>query len=552
VVAVQVMMLALLPVVLYLLGASLHSRLAGLLAGVFFIFQEHNAITLSGVINVSHSKLLMSDVPAALILCLFSLLVAVWVRRGGRGAIVALLAGGALGAALLVRPQALVLLPAVALVMIVSQIRTPRMWMKGCALLAAGMLLCVLPWVWRNWQIYGGFVFDEPSSAQIGMVAQRYTVSLTEGELSPAVSGETGEEYSSRMTGHILSFLVSHPQEVLRFSAAHFMHNMVNLATVMPLAPDTIDAETYVRQQRYWLDPSENPGTRPPFEDKFCLLLSLLLLGIGVGSAAGQAGLGRWAGLTPFVVYLAYNLSNALARNSGWRFMLPGDWAGWLYLGVGVSQVLVWGALIFSPGDADLPWLVQTISGSAPGRVREGGALKPVRVALPVAVTAGLIVLFGAAIPISEALIPRRYAHLTAQEALAAMRRLELPPQQRAELDVLDRLVDDGKAVVVWGRALYPRFYRSGRGITAGSPSPLTAPLAYNRLTFRLVGEQRVDVVLPLEKPPADFPNAADAFAVGCLADNYLSAFQVVVLNSRQPSKPHVYEQDLAGKVLCP
>ena len=66
IVAWQVMVLALFPAVIFALGQRLGGRLAGLAAAGFIIFREANAIRLESLVNFSHAKLLMADLPAAL------------------------------------------------------------------------------------------------------------------------------------------------------------------------------------------------------------------------------------------------------------------------------------------------------------------------------------------------------------------------------------------------------------------------------------------------------------------------------------------------------
>src|SRR5690606_15209241 len=81
----QVLVLALLPAVLYLLAARLHSRFAGLLLAGLVIVREVNSIALGGIINLSHAKLLMADLPAALALAAACLAAVAWLRRGPGG-----------------------------------------------------------------------------------------------------------------------------------------------------------------------------------------------------------------------------------------------------------------------------------------------------------------------------------------------------------------------------------------------------------------------------------------------------------------------------------
>ena len=101
----QLAVFSLLPVLIYILGNSLHSRAAGLLAAVLIILRERNALLMGGVITGINSKLLMSEIPTMMGIVLFLILFIQWLKRPDQRTIVALLSGGALGATMLVRQE---------------------------------------------------------------------------------------------------------------------------------------------------------------------------------------------------------------------------------------------------------------------------------------------------------------------------------------------------------------------------------------------------------------------------------------------------------------
>ena len=543
----QIAVLALFPVLAYLLGKRLHSRLAGVMVAALLSFQEHNSIALSGVIDVSHSKLLMSDMPTTLGVILFTLIIVTWLRSPERYLLLPLLAGGALGALMLIRPQSLLLALAFGVAAMIIQWRHPVVWLRGVLFLIVGVCLCVLPWLARNWQITGTLVFDEPSSAQIGMVATRYSLDPAE-SIADALPGENGGDYSRRMANQILTFTLEHPGEVIRFTSAHFMHNLANLAATLPSYLDSIDLEAYVSQQSFWFPQGENPA----HVNDVAVLLNLALIAVGIGSALGLRKEGvsptriGLIGIVPILIYLAYNLSNALARNSGWRFLFPGDWVGIFFFGIGLSQPVVWLFLLCSHEKPTIPFMLQRDESVIPIRRIQQGKTIWAGVALCVGILA-----FGSLLPLSERLAKPVYTNLTKEEMISLLGQRGLDTQRPDDFKVIQQLLSDSSAVGIIGRALYPRFYKAGQGIEEGSRTVLTQERDYNRIGFSVIGEQEVAVLLRLQKPPASFPNASDVLVFGCWSNQYLEASAVLVMDPLNPARDALYLQDPLEQLAC-
>jgi hypothetical protein len=63
----QIIVLALFPVAVYQIGTLLHFPLSGILAAWWVILREVYSIELTPIVQVSNSRLMMSDLPTALI-----------------------------------------------------------------------------------------------------------------------------------------------------------------------------------------------------------------------------------------------------------------------------------------------------------------------------------------------------------------------------------------------------------------------------------------------------------------------------------------------------
>ena len=162
VIALQTLALAVFPLSLYLLGKELGSRPLGLAAALLVVLRDLTSNQVAPFTNdLTYSKLFFSELPAALMLSLFAWQAVRWIRRPEQARLAPLLAGGLLGLGMLVRTQSAISLP-VALLAAWLAIKKPRLALRGSLLLLAGVALAVTPWVWRNWRLTAGLVFDNP------------------------------------------------------------------------------------------------------------------------------------------------------------------------------------------------------------------------------------------------------------------------------------------------------------------------------------------------------------------------------------------------------
>jgi hypothetical protein len=179
VIFVQILILALISPLMYLLTKMLHNRVSGVIAAVMVMLREANAIAIADRITVSNAKLLMADLPTTLIVVCFAYISIAWLQRmsqeRGNYHLLAPVAGGLLSAAMLIRPETFVFILAVALIsgMILFPRKQHRLWIKGLLLFVLGMVLVLAPWIYRNWRQTGQIYLDSPIfSSQL--LVQRY------------------------------------------------------------------------------------------------------------------------------------------------------------------------------------------------------------------------------------------------------------------------------------------------------------------------------------------------------------------------------------------
>jgi hypothetical protein len=327
-IVLQTLILACFPPILYWLGRSLGSREAGFAAGLLSIFRELNTIAATPLTEVSHSKMLMTDSLTGLGIAVFCLLVFRWLKKAHALPLQALIIGGFLGLLQLLRSQAIFLVPVVVVLVFLQHKKT---WKKAALegiLFVTGFAIAIAPWTIRNGLRTGDFALDQPSQAAI--MAQRYSLSVEEGRNLVLAAD------SNQVTRHVLDFTRAHPGEVARFVSAHFINNELATFSVLPLHASFDDyKDNFTIASLFWLD-----GVKGISGGEWVFLfINLGLISIGLAGAVKRWG---WLGLSPLAFHLAYSLSSAVGRISGWRFIQPVDWMGYFYFCLGFSELVVW------------------------------------------------------------------------------------------------------------------------------------------------------------------------------------------------------------------
>lgn len=484
IIALQTLALAAFPAALYLVGNEIGGKPLGVGLAVLAVLRDiaqNQAATFS--FNYTYSKLYFSELPAALLMTLALWLAIRWMRRAETPASLPLLIGGLAGLAALIRLQSAIVLVAFVLIGFFVMASRRKALVQGALLMTLGLALTLSPWLVRNTIAAGGLVFDNPIS-QTMVFARRWSGSAGN-EMLPKQPGENDAQYSSRMTRHALDSFQREPGRILLGAANHFLNNQYALLLTFPLRDKlTSPAELLAPAHAFW-------QTSARFDAKHLPILAFyaILAGLGIGAAWRRA---RWVGLLPLVLASLYNAWTALFLSSGDRFMVPIDWAGQLYLLLGLLTLIN----AFVGRDELPPALPVTLPPHRPDSSRDSILCHQGR---GLVLTAACLLLIGLSLPLTEFAFPKA-------DPLNAT---GLAPQP-------------GEALR-YGRAIYPRYYASGDG------EPGTAKAGYEigdqpRLVFFLVGQEPGLVIFPLEDAPAAFPHAADVAILGTMQGDVLLA----------------------------
>ena len=507
----QILLLALIPGLVFLVAAKLFNHMAGMIAGGLIVLREENSIALSGEIVTSHAKLMMSDMMATLGVVLVLYLALQWLFKEKPRASELIIVGACLGLTALVRVQALIIFAPLALFIYLNQ-RSLGRKIKSSLFIFLGIILTMAPWIWRNWNLTGTFVLSD--YGEQGHLARNYSLSPV--SLPSPLPSETDQQFSARLKADILSFVFSHPGEVVHFAGNHFLRN---LAT----------SSVYVAP-RYGPDsPSEVVGHLPFWGDwngdltrnsRLALVINLGIIALGIAVAKQK---NKWVGIFPLAVYLTYSLGNAIARTSGWRFNQPADWIILVYYSV---------ALAYLPSNIKLAFN-KNVANETRNEMKDGmGAV------IPQALILSALFLLGASVPIAERLIPARDFSSFTNDAKTA-----LTNESMATAREIETFLKQHEAVLLTGIGLYPRYIQPNSRF-----KPLDGLKDDRDLHFWLINEDDYQIVLPLQNVPEGIPHATMISIIGCREEAYISAIAVIV---HEPSD-HVLVRSPREPFACP
>jgi hypothetical protein len=516
--------------VIYLLTKSIHSRAAGLMTAFLIMFRERNAIALSDHITVTHAKAILSDLPATLGVVLFLLIMIWWLQQPKKRLNFALLAGGVIAAFVLVRPDLGAMIPFVGLGALLTLRRRPALWGKGMLLLGLGVILVLAPWVIRNWCVTGKVFLDIPGD-RLGVF--RETIFRRETGFSPLQDEEMGIKVNGKALLDPNPPDPSPPLTTKDIVFNHYFNGQAQSLLYLPIASNLLVAPLtavtsaspgqafvqmccsppkYVRSLPYWWSDWNGHLAAQSF---LPLTLILFLIALGLASTWRRQ---RTKGLLPLFAYVAHLLIYALFRRSGGRFILEVDWVTAMFYGIGLVE-LIFGTWSWLRRESLEDWL---FSKPLLKTTRDWNTTKSYFLI-------GLFVLFiGISPPLVEMIIPQRYSQAWFESRYQALMKSE----SLEELGIEEKL--SNRENVFYGRALYPRYFAPGEGMT-GWTGAFRRDIS--RIEFYLVGSTHAWVALPYNSVLEEFPHASDVIFVGEDKEFFIEA-DVLFLYQGQSALP--------------
>jgi hypothetical protein len=509
----QVLCLAVMPALVFLLTSLLGDQSAGILAAFLIIFREKNAIALTNILEVSHSKLLLSDLPTMALMILFIYCLVNWLRRPVVDYSLGIASGASFGLVVLVRSQSQLLLPVLLLGIVLVGGFEWKKGMQRILIFILGALIVVLPWVWRNYQVSGKPAVEN-TEFYIRLFAGGYSEPTDNVDVLP---GESFDDYNKRIKSQIVQYFFNHPAEISRVYASYFIHNEISSVIYLPMSFEFYKLRSYIDHFPFWKEPyldlSKGSGVM------FFFTLALIVMGCAV--AFERLGL---LGLFPLLIHFTYSLSVVTARISGWRFILPVDWILQVYYCLGLMQVVAMGVSVIRNK-------ARVISSDLSDERLSQDWVKVSFFQRKNYLVFTFFLVIGLSLPLIELWTPLRYPPLSDGELIKKLSldevQLDINKQvTNSELEYF--LKTESNATILYGRALYPSYYKKGSFWGENSPNLLAAS-QFNRLQFDLIGSDDAFVFIPLEGIPQYFPHASDVLLVGCLQEESVRALIIKV-----------------------
>ena len=472
VIAFQSIFLASFPAILYLLGKEISGRPLGVGVALLALLRDIASNKISHfTVSVTYSKILLSELPVAMLLALFLLLAYRWSKKYPKNNFLPIISGGVLGIAIYFRTQSIIALAPTFLLAAFHQKWRIKWLLRQGLLVLLGIALVIAPWLYRNWQRTGGIVLDNPLS-QMNVLAVRYS---NHPEMTiPQMPGENDSEYSNRMLKIALESMRENPQWILNNIGSHFSQSFLGGFLVFPLRDSMPDTQSI-------LTPTSNfwENWRATSEKSPLLFFYMLLFTIGLVAAWKKE---RWLGLLPLGTSFFYNLWTALFFAGGVRFSFPVDWVYFFYQMLGLVTLT---NFVFTGLGTNIKHRERAL-GREPAPQRSWGNIAAII----------FICAAGLSLPLSEIIVPDQYPHKTQAEMWSTV---------NAKTDTSL----DESLILIEGRALYPRYFPANEGISqTDKPGYDASP--ESRLVFEVAGQATGRVIFPIQNEPEYIPHTVD------------------------------------------
>jgi hypothetical protein len=485
---------------------------------LLIILKEKNAIESASQVGIINVKILMSELPNALLITILTLSLIYWVRQGRNHFVWPIIAGGVLALAIGVRGNSLSLFPLIPIITLLIFFREKifeiKRWVFSNGLFLLGFMIVILPYSIETTQKYGMPFW----LSKINFVIDRSTSQYQDNNFDLELSSQNDLSYSTVHSAKIDNpfnslptekFGLVFPENMLTFTVRHFFHNEITTLLIYPTNYQFVSLNDLV-EKPFWDSTKLWQGEITLGEGLF-LGVNLFVLSIGVSALIQKTG---FVGLIPIFLHLGYNLSNSLARTSGGRYLSPTDWVIHIYMIIGFL------AVINSPKEWN--W-------SKPSKFIK------TKVSNLLLLVSLLIIFFllGYSYKFSN-LITTDYHLASVENVLDYLDENNLNQLEDlgVSIDQLTNIISSEESSIKLGYVLYPRYLKSGENIVISTYVPVM-PNQQNRIYFLMLTEKSLlHVNFNLDNQYLNyFPNAKYGLILGCEREFYIEGKVFIPLN---------------------
>ncbi len=480
----QIFTLSCFPAILFLCGKKIIGFFGGLVLSTLSIIMEVNQIQYYSQIGEVHVHIENPEVLSALVLLLFSIILFRWITQPNSYRY-AILAGGVLGIATLIRVNSIFIVP-MTLVFFATMLRYYRIKKVYTTLLfVLTFCLVFMPW----------FVTLQDSSGNYHYLNKLRGAVTSRSTISESVSQSDDVNNSND--------LEKKPDEKESFSGVSILSSFgFHLINNYYMGFATLPTEfSFLALPHQFKDPLWNVDLQVPLWEKqlaaqVYLMLAMNYFFVLVGIILAWKKF-RFAGLTGLIVQFGYYLGNAVAITSGGRYQIPVNWVNLFYFAIGLYVSIY---LLLSMA-MKIPRMKFSIDVS--GKIPDFNQL-PRSKNLQVLGTLGLFIVVGAILPGINLLpthLPKEKTAGTSQHAYQILCDEGLVTQEQW----ID-FTSSAESIVIEGYSYHPMYHRRS-DINKGS------------LTFEmmvLANETVYPSYLFNTEPQGTFADGSHVILIGC------------------------------------
>lgn len=330
--------MALIPPLLFWFGKNFHGRNLGIAIALIILVRQRNAILLSHLLAGTNPRLLITELPTLLMLVIFCNIMHSWIKESTSSRIpwqYALLAGGILGAASLIRLNPVGLLPVILIIITLIYRKKASTWLSQVVIFSIGFMVVFSPWLLTGRDINGqSYLWTKIND--VITVRYPHIPFIEKKDLSNLHVRVEQSELLATVEADNRDIPM---QEFPIFVINHSLHNMITTFLALPDSPFPKDQDLRALIKRPYLDEKQTAiwnGSLQPIQLPF-IIINLLFLAIGLGWSWRSW---KWIGIFPAVIFVTYAITLGFARSSGSRYIVPVDWIVFFYYILGIILVI--------------------------------------------------------------------------------------------------------------------------------------------------------------------------------------------------------------------